>query len=80
MIFRSGISGLKAISGCSRIFGFSHVRPTYSCPPLIATRGCLSLGPASLFVCRLRVHLVCGLALLHLTVPLPRLDCPASGL
>jgi hypothetical protein len=52
----------------------------YSCPLLIATRSRLSLGLASPFVCRLRIRLVCGLALLRLTVPLPRLDCPVSGL
>jgi hypothetical protein len=79
-IFHSGTTGRKAISGCSRIFGFSCVRPTYSCPPLIATRGRLSLGLASPFVCRLRIRLVCGLVLLHLTVRLPWLDCPAFGL
>ena len=81
MIFCSGISGcsrilgfsLNAISGCSRILGFSRVHPTYSCPPLIATWGRLSLGPTSLFVCCLRMRLVCTLALLGLTVPhLPR--------
>jgi hypothetical protein len=42
------------------------------------TLGRLSLGPASAFVCLLRVRLVCGLALLGLTVPLPLLDCPSS--
>jgi hypothetical protein len=78
-IVRSGITGLKAISGCSRILEFSRVRPTYSCPPLLATRGRLSLGLASPFVCRLRVHLVCGLALLSLTIPLLWLECRASG-
>jgi hypothetical protein len=79
-IFCSGITSRKAISGYSRIFGFSRVRPTYNCPPLITTRGRLSLGPTSPFVYRLRVRLVCGLALLRLTVPLPRLDCPTSRL
>ena len=80
MIFRSGIIGLKAISGCSRIFRFSHVHPTYNCPPLIATQGHLSLGPTSPFVCRLRICLICTLALLGLIIPLPRLDCPMSRL
>jgi hypothetical protein len=42
------------------------------------TLGRLSLGPASAFACLLRVRLVCGLALLGLTVPLPLLDCPSS--
>ena len=70
-IFCSSITGLNAISGCSRILGFSRVRPTYSYPSLIATWGCLLLGRASPFVCCLRVHLVCGLALLGLTVPRP---------
>ena len=70
-IFCSGITGLSAISGCSRILGFSHVHPTYSCPLLIAILGRLPLGPASPFVCRLRVRLVCGLALLSLTIPRP---------
>ena len=80
MIFCSGIISLKAIRGCSRIFGFSHVRPTYSCPPLLATRGRLSLGSASPFVCHLHVHLVYKLALLGLTILLPWLDCPMSVL
>ena len=79
MIFRSSNIGLKAISGCSRIFGFSRVRSTYNCSLLIATQGCLSLGPASPFVCHLRVRLICRLALLSLIVPLPRLDCSTSG-
>jgi hypothetical protein len=79
-IVRSSITGLKAIRGWSRILGFNHVRPIYSCPPLIATCGRLSLGPVSPFVCCLRVCLICRLALLHLNVPRPRLDCPASGL
>jgi hypothetical protein len=41
--------------------------------------GRLLLGPASAFACLLRVRLVCGLALLGLTVPLPLLDCPSSA-
>jgi hypothetical protein len=44
------------------------------------TCGLLSLGPESAFVCLLRVRLVYGLALRRLTIPLPLLDCPASGL
>ena len=79
-LFCSSITGLKASSGCSRIFGFSRVRPTYSCPPLITTHGCHLLGLASPFVCRLHVRLVCGLALLCLNVLLHQLDCLASGL
>jgi hypothetical protein len=39
----------------------------------------LSLGPASAFSCHLRVRLVCGLALLGLTFPLPLLDYPSSA-
>ena len=80
IIFCSDITCLKAISGCSRIFRFSRVRPTYSYPPLIATRGLLSLGPTSPFVCRLHIRLICRLALLGLIFPLPRLDCPVSRL
>jgi hypothetical protein len=59
---------------------FHRVRPTYSWFLLITTCGRLSLGLASAFVCHLRVRLVYGLALLPLTVPLPLLDCPTSGL
>ena len=80
IIFRSSITGLNAISRCLRIFGFSRVHPMYSCLPLIATWGHLSLRLASPFICHLYLHLVYRLALLGLTIPLPRLDCPASRL
>jgi hypothetical protein len=79
IVFNS-ITGLKAIRGCSRILGFRRVRPTKSIIPLIITCERLLLGPTSKFVCRLRVRPVSGLALHRLTIPLPLLDCPMSGL
>ena len=56
------------------------VCPTCSSPLFIATWGLLLLGLASSFVCRLRVWLVFELALLYLTVLLPRLDYLTSRL